>query len=126
VSFGSGFRARPLPRLELSGDYTWLRSREELDYAYASAAALAGNTTPQQAGDDLPRLITSDQVLRLAAELRLSERWSGRLFWRFEHSRLEDPQQRGLVPLIRRALYLAHVDDDFEATVAGVALSLRF
>jgi MtrB/PioB family decaheme-associated outer membrane protein len=126
LSFGSGFRARPLPRLELSGDYTWLRSREELDYAYASAAALAGNTTPQQAGDDLPRLITSDQVLRLAAELRLSERWSGRLFWRFEHSRLEDPQQRGLVPLIRRALYLAHVDDDFEATVAGVALSLRF
>ena len=126
LGLGTGFRAQVLPRLVLSGDYSWLRSRDQLDYSYASDGALAPTTTAAEAGSGLPRLRTSDQVLRLAAELELSERWSARLFYRFEHSRLEDPQQRGLVPLIRRTLYLGHVDDDFKASIVGGALSLRF
>jgi MtrB/PioB family decaheme-associated outer membrane protein len=126
LGFGLGFRVRPMPRLELSGDYSWLRSRDELDYDYASDGALAGSTTAADAGDGLPELRTRDQVLRLGAELDLSERWSARLFYRLEHSRLEDPQQQGLQPLIRRILYLAHVEDDFNAQVFGGSVSLTF
>jgi MtrB/PioB family decaheme-associated outer membrane protein len=128
LGFGTGFRAQVLPRLELSGDYSWLRSRDELDYRFASDGALAAATTAAEAGSGLPRLRTSDQVLRLAADLELDERWSARFFYRFEHSRLEDPQQRGLVPrpVSTQTLYLGHVDDDFKASVVGASLSLRF
>lgn len=126
LGFGTGFRAQVLPRLELSGDYSWLRSRDELDYAFASDGALAAATTGAEAGSGLPGLRTRDQVLRLTAELALWEHWTARLFYRFEHSRLEDPQQRGLVPRIGQRLYLGHVDDDFEASLVGAALSLRF
>jgi MtrB/PioB family decaheme-associated outer membrane protein len=126
VGLGTGFRAQLTARLELSGDYSWLRSRDELDYAFASDAALALNTTSALAGSGLPDLRTRDQVLRLAAELELSERWSARVFYRLEHSQLEDPQQRGLAPRVRRALYLSHVDDDFNAQIVGGSLTLRF
>jgi MtrB/PioB family decaheme-associated outer membrane protein len=126
LGFGTGFRARPVPRLELSGDYSWLRSRDLLDYAFASDGALAAATTAAEAGSGLPRLRSRAQVLRLATEIELSERWSARFFYRFEHSRLQDPQQRALVPRIRHTLYLGHVDDDFKATILGGALRLRF
>jgi hypothetical protein len=126
LGLGTGFRAQLTARLELSGDYSWLRSRDELEYAYASDLALALGTTAGAAGSGLPDLRTRDQVLRFAAELELSERWSARIFYRLEHSQLDDPQQRGLAPLIRRILYQAHVDEDFTAQIFGGSLTLTF
>jgi MtrB/PioB family decaheme-associated outer membrane protein len=123
---GGGFRASLTRRLEVSGDYSWLRGRDALDYAFASDAALALNTTAAAAGRGLPALRASDQVLRLAAKLQLGERWNARLYYRLEHSGLSDPQQRGLAPRIRRVLYLSHVDRSFTAHVLGAAASLEF
>jgi hypothetical protein len=67
-------------------------------------------------------------VVRLAAELRLAANWSARLFYRFEHSNLGDPQQEGLVPRVpgRQVLYLAHIDEDFNAQVFGGSVKLTF
>jgi len=123
---GAGFRAQITARVELTGDYSWLRARDELDYAFASDGALARNTTAALAGSGLPALRNTDQILRLGAEFEINEHWSTRLFYQLEHSGIFDPQQRGLVPRVRRVLYLAHIDESFTTSLVGAMATLKF
>ena len=126
VAVGAGMSARPWHPLELRADYQVLLSREEIDYDYASAAALAPGTTAQDAGSHFPSLRNADQIVEASARIALTQQVAVRALYRYMHSAIANFQQDGLAPRIGHALYLAHRDGDFDAHVVGGTVQLRF
>jgi hypothetical protein len=124
---GAGFRWRLLDRLTLESAYSFLLTRQRLDYDFASAGALAPGVTAAQAGSRFPELRTVDHVLQSSVRLELSPRVALRIFHLFQRERLDDFQQQGLeAGLVGGALFLGHVDGDYQAHVVGATAQLRF
>ena len=126
-SAGAGLRWKLSSRFTLQTDYAFLDSREGVDYDFASAAALGTAVTPDQAGSHFPPLRYRDQLVATSLIVALDQHVELRLFYRFEHSSVQDFAQRHLEPLSDpSALFIGHVDGDFSASLYGVSLRLAF
>ncbi|MCH6551832.1 MAG: MtrB/PioB family outer membrane beta-barrel protein, partial [Planctomycetes bacterium] len=75
VGFGAGGGVTLRPGLSLEVDYSLVDTREEVDYAFNSAGALAGSVSPAQAGTSFPDLRTQDQILETSLRWARSSRW---------------------------------------------------
>ncbi len=49
-----------------------------------------------------------------------------RVFYRFQHSTIDDFHQQGLVPVVNQNLFLGHVDDDYTVHVMGITSRFRY
>jgi len=126
VAVGTGLSARPWKPLELRADYQILLSREQIDYDYASAAALPPGVTADAAGSRFPTLRNADHIVEASARVALTEGIAVRAVYRYLHSTIDNFQQDGIAPRIGHALYLAHRDGDYDAHVLGGTVQLRF
>jgi MtrB/PioB family decaheme-associated outer membrane protein len=123
---GTGVRIHLLDRAIVDLNYLFISTEEDYDFSIASPGALG---TDLSQADDLPRLRTRSH--RLTASLRFSIVESAflRVFYRFERATIRDFSQRQLIPeevlLDSGALFLGHIDRDFDAHVIGVTLGLR-
>ena len=123
---GTGVRIRVLRRVTAEVNYSFISTKEDYHFRIAGPGALADGLT---AAGDLPDLRTRSH--RLTASLRYSilENAFLRVFYRFERATIRDFSQSGLVPenilLDSGALFLGHIDRDFDAHVIGVTLGLR-
>lgn len=127
VSVGAGVEARPLDRVFLDVSYRYLRTGEVVETGFdRTGGALSPVIDPMTARSGFPALLSADHVLDLSARYRFAEDVDTRVFYRLEHSTLDDYHQDGLVPLINQNLYLANLDDDFTAHIVGVSVILRY
>ncbi len=125
-SVGAGARYRPIKRLELRLDYTYLNSRENLEYAFASNAALPSAVDTTSLPDHFQPLRFQDHVLDIQASYQWAAWIDTTLYYRLQVSTVEDFQQKDLQPRINQNLLLAHVDENFTAHAFGVLVGLRF
>jgi len=126
-SAGVGVRWKATSRITLQSDYTFLSSREEIDYEFASPDALGTGVPPAAAGSHFAPQRYTDHVLTTSVILTLTEHLSLRIFHRYENSSVQDFAQRHLEPLSDpSALFLGHVDRDFTASLYGISLRLSF
>ena len=125
-SLGAGGRYRPIKKLELRLDYTYLHSREDLDYAYASTSALPNAVDTTSLPDHFQPLRFQDHVLDAQVWYQWTEWLETTLYYRLQRSTVEDFQQKDLRPRINQNLLLAHTDENFTAHVFGVSVGLRF
>lgn len=123
---GAGFSARPWSRLELRADYQLLLSRERIAYDFASAAALAPGLSAADVGNHFPQLRNTDHVVETTARITVTDWLATRVIYRFQHSRVSNFHQAGLQPRIGHALYLGHIDGDFNAHVVGASAEVSF
>jgi hypothetical protein len=123
---GAGVRTHLLDRVIVDLNYLFISTEEGYHFSVASPGALG---TGLSRADDLPRLRTRSH--RLTASLRFSivENAFLRVFYRFERATIRDFSQRQLIPedvlLNSGALFLGHIDRDFDAHVIGITLGLR-
>ena len=125
-ALGLGLRVRLRARVRLESDYVFSASREHLDYDFASAGALTPGLAAADAGDEFSSQRYRDHVLETSLRLVLREQLSVRLYHRYQRSSLSDLHQTGLVPVVAGGYFFAHTDEDFEVSVYGVSLQLRF
>lgn len=126
VGFGAGGGVTLRPGLSLEVDYSLVDTREEVDYAFNSAGALAGSVSPAQAGTSFPDLRTQDQILETSLRWAFSERLAARLYYRYQRATIRNWLQRDLVPLDDQRLFFAHIDESYEVSIYGVTLQLSF
>jgi hypothetical protein len=123
---GAGVRTHLFGRVIVDLNYLFISTEEDYHFSIASPGALG---TGLSRADDLPRLRTRNH--RLTASLRFSivENAFLRVFYRFERATIRDFSQRQLIPedvlLDSGALFLGHIDRDFDAHVIGITLGLR-
>lgn len=125
-SLGTGARYRPAPKFELRLDYTYLWSREKLEYTFASEEALPRRVEIESLPDHFRPRRFKDHVLDAQASYQWTEYLKTTLFYRLQHTAFEDFQQGSLQPRINHNLYLAHTDNDFTTHVFGASIGLRF
>ncbi len=125
-SLGTGARYRPVPKLELRLDYTYLWSRENLEYTFAGVKALPKAVDAASLPDHFQPRRFQDHVLDAQASYQWTEYLKTTLFYRLQRTTFEDFQQEDLEPRINHNLYLAHTDNDFTAHVFGASIGLRF
>lgn len=126
-STGVGIWARPFARVSVETNYSFILSRQKLDYDYRSNGAVPPGISGAEAGNDFPDLRTEDHLLQTSVRLELTENVALRAFHRYERSTIDDFQQTGLGPGVSAgAYYLGHVDRDYEAHVVGATLQLSF
>ena len=123
---GVGFRWRPIDAVELKLDYTHMRSREKIDYAYASKSALPKAVDSASLPGHFQSLQFQDHVVDVRGSYEWSQWIETTLYYRLQYSIVEDFQQEDLEPRINQNLLLAHRDDDYTAHVFGVLVALRF
>jgi hypothetical protein len=117
---------RLLGRLSFEPSYSFILSKQRLDYDYDSAGALAG-VTPQQAGSRFEELRTEDHVVQASLRLQVREGVALRVLYLFQREKIDDFQQDGLRGgLVASSLFLGHEDEDYDAHVIGATLQLRF
>jgi len=125
-SVGAGGRYRPVKQLELRLNYTYLRSKEELEYDYASPSALPSAVDTVSLPDHYRPLRFEDHVLDAQVWYQWTKWLESTLFYRLQHSTVKDFQQKDLEPRINQNLLLAHKDDSYTAHVFGASVGLRF
>ncbi len=113
--------------MTLESGYTFNRVAEDLDYDFASDGALAGGVSEAEAGGSFPDLLTTDHLLQTSLRFEIREGIALRFFHRYQRSEIDVFRQTGLTPLgVDGALFLGHVDRDYDAHVFGFTLQLRF
>ena len=127
ITVGGGLTSRPVERLELRLDYYFQRSHETVDTDFVeTGGALTPGVDPATARSRFPSLRQRDHVLEAAATYDWSEAIGSRVFYRYQHSTIEDFHQDGLEPVINHNLFLGHVDDDYEVHVMGLTARFRY
>jgi len=123
---GTGVRIRLLGRAIVDLNYLFISTEEEYHFSIASPGALG---TGLSQADDLPRLRTRSHRLTTSFRFSIVESAFLRVFYRFEHATVRDFSQQGLIPenalFDSGALFLGHIDRDFDVHVIGVTLGLR-
>ena len=124
---GTGVRFQISSRVILDVNYLFIHTEEEYDFDIAGIGALGTELTEAQ---DLPDLRTRDHLLQASVRYSIIESASLRFYYRFERSTIRDFSQRGLVPeevlLSSGALFLGHIDLDYDVHVFGLTLQIRF
>jgi len=107
--------------------YAFIRSIEKHRFDISGAGALATGLT---AAADLPILRRQNHNLEASLRISFLDHSALRFFYRFEHSTISDFSQQGLAAdgflQSSGALFLAHIDRDFDAHVFGLTLQLWF
>ena len=124
---GGGVTARPHASVELRADYHFQRSQETVDTDFdRSGGALTPGVDPATARSRFPSPRQLDHVLDASAIYHWTDAIASRVFYRFQHSTIDDFHQRGLEPVINHNLFLGHVDDDYEVHVFGITSRFRY
>jgi MtrB/PioB family decaheme-associated outer membrane protein len=123
---GTGIRFQAASRVILDVNYLFIHTEEEYDFDIAGPGALDTDLTEAQ---DLPDLRTQNHLLQASIRYSIVESASLRFFYRFERSTIRDFSQRDLVPeevlLSTGALFLGHIDRDYDVHVFGLTLQIR-
>ncbi len=123
---GTGIRLQAVSHIVLDVNYLFVQTEEEYDFDIAGPGALGTGLTAAQ---DLPNLRTRNHLLQSSIRFSIIERASLRLFYRFERSTIRDFSQRNLVPeevlLSSGALFLGHIDRNFDVHVIGLTLQIH-
>ena len=123
---GSGVRIHLLDRAIVDLNYLFISTEEDYHFSIASPGALG---TGLSQADDLPRLRTRSHRLTTSFRFSIAKTAFLRVFYRFERATIRDFSEQGLKPegvlLDSGALFLGHIDRDFDVHVIGVTLGLR-
>jgi opacity protein-like surface antigen len=123
---GSGVRIHLLDRVIVDLNYLFISTEEDYHFSIASPGALG--TGLSQAGD-LPRLRTRSHRLTTSFRFSIAKSAFLRVFYRFERATIRDFSELGLIPedvlLDSGALFLGHIDRDFDVHIIGITLGLR-
>jgi hypothetical protein len=123
---GAGVRIHLLDRAIVDLNYMFISTEEDYRFSIASPGALG---TGLSQADDLPQLRTRSHHLTTSIRFSIVKSAFLRVFYRFERATIRDFSQQGLIPedvlLDSGALFLGHIDRDFDAHVIGVTLGLR-
>ncbi|MBW2715428.1 MAG: MtrB/PioB family decaheme-associated outer membrane protein [Deltaproteobacteria bacterium] len=123
---GSGVRIHLLDRVIVDLNYMFISTEEDYRFSIASPGALG---TGLSQADDLPQLRTRSHHLTTSIRFSIVKSAFLRVFYRFERATIRDFSQQGLIPedvlLDSGALFLGHIDRDFDAHVVGITLGLR-
>ncbi|MCH7644612.1 MAG: MtrB/PioB family decaheme-associated outer membrane protein [Myxococcales bacterium] len=124
---GSGVRIHLLDRVIVDLNYSFISTQEDYHFSEAGPGALTG--PPLTQADDLPELRTRSHRLTTSVRFSIVENAFLRVFYRFERATIRDFSQQGLNPeavlLDSGALFLGHIDRDFDVHVIGVTFGLR-
>ena len=115
-----------MKQLELRLDYTYLYSREYLEYDFASASALPNAVDTTSLPDHFKPLRFQDHLLDAQVWYQWTQWLETTLYYRLQRSEVDDFQQEALQPRINQNLLLAHTDNNFTAHVIGASVALRF
>lgn len=125
-SIGAGLRIDAIPRIGIDLNYSFISSREAHVFEIAGSGALG---TGLSEAEDLPDLLTRNHLLTTSIRFSLIDDAFLRIFHRFERSAIRDFSQSGLDPEKvlndSGALFLGHVDRDFDAHMVGVTIGWR-
>ena len=125
-AFGMGLNLQLMPRLMLESDWSFIQTRENIDYDFGPTAGDPGGAAP--VGDDFPQLRQREQILETSLRFSVREDLAIRLYQRFEHVRIDDWAQTTLVPLSENGnrLFFAHRAHDYKAAIYGVSVQVSF
>lgn len=112
--------------LTIDFHYSFLHSSEKRDYEFRSDGSLPPQLSGEDIGSNFPRLSNADHIIESSALYRIDDKWAARLFFRYQHSTIENFQQAGLTPLIGRFLSLGSIDRKFSASILGATIRYRF
>jgi MtrB/PioB family decaheme-associated outer membrane protein len=127
ITVGGGVTARPHASVELRADYHFQRSYETVDTDFdRNGGALTPGVDPATARSRFPSPRQIDHVLDASAIYHWSDAIASRVFYRFQHSTIDDFHQSGLEPVINHNLFLGHVDNDYEVHVLGITSRFRY
>lgn len=127
ITLGGGLTARLHTRFDLRMDYHFQRSHETVDTDFdQSGGALTPGVDPATARSRFPSLRQLDHVLDVSAIYHWSDAIGTRVFYRFQHSTIQDFHQQRLQPVINHNLFLGNVDDDYEVHVFGITSRFRY
>jgi MtrB/PioB family decaheme-associated outer membrane protein len=110
--------------LRLEASYSFVDTRTQLDYDFASDTALAG-VTAAQAGSRYPELKTRDHVLMSSLFWEFRPGFALRLAYRFSHSTLRDFQQAGLPTRDGNRIFFGHQDRSYQASLYTFSLEAQ-
>jgi hypothetical protein len=123
---GTGVRIDLFDRAIVDLNYLFISTEEDYHFSIASPGALG---TDLSRADDLPRLRTQTHRLTTSVRFSIVENAFLRVFYRFERAIVRDFSQQGLIPdrvlLDSGALFLGHIDRDFDVHIIGVTLGFR-
>lgn len=126
VGWGGELSVHPVHWLEFVTRYTFIVTREEEHLAFASTSALANVDFSQPPPDQLPTLRSRDQGVETSIRIALRKSLGLRVFYRYEHSGVDDFHQTDLPTLIGRRVYLGHQDRNYDASFFGVGVQFAF
>jgi MtrB/PioB family decaheme-associated outer membrane protein len=110
LTLGAGFSVRLARGFSLESDYIYSYAHDELDY-----------------GTRFTILRSQDHIVETRLRWQVSETLALRFYHRYQRStRDDDWEQTGLVPRSDHRLFFAHIDNDYQASVYGIALQKRF
>ena len=113
-------------RFLFEADYTFGYARTRRGFEFASSAALAGATVPDDAGDDLPGQRFEHHLFNASVRFPLRRRIGARLFYRLESEHVADPAFAGLDdPILDNQLFLLATPEDFTAHVFGIFVEIE-
>jgi hypothetical protein len=126
-ALGTGLRIHLLDRVIVDLNYSFISTQEDYHFSEAGPGAL---TDPSLfPADDLPELRTRSHRLTTSVRFSIVENAFLRVFYRFDRATIRDFSQQGLIPedvlLDSGALFLGHIDRDFDVHVIGVTFGLR-
>ncbi len=107
-------------------NYTYLRSKEELEYDYVSPSALPNAVDTASLSDHFQPLRFEDHVLDAQVWYQWTKWLESTLFYRLQRSTVKDFQQKDLQPRVNQNLLLAHTDENYTAHVFGASIGIRF
>jgi MtrB/PioB family decaheme-associated outer membrane protein len=124
--FGANF-SYANQKLSFDLRYTYLRSRSQLDYSFASDAAFFGLYPAEEAGNGFPEQRFDNQILETNLRFRPRDDLVLSFFMRWESEDLEDFHYTGLTdPVIADSVFLGAAPENFSALVFGTNLKLAF
>lgn len=123
--FGLGLR-KDIGPARLDTQYTRTAHRSPLNYAYASAGALAGGVTAAQARNAFPDLTYQLDAVDASLRIPLSKQTAVRLYYRFENGRLFDWRYSGLEQstLVGGRVYLDAGPQNYRVHLLGAFVQL--
>jgi hypothetical protein len=125
-ALGTGIRIQVLSRATVDLNYSFISTEEDYHFSIAGPGALG---TGLSEADDLPDLRTRSHHLTTSLRFSIVESAFLRVFYRFERATIRDFSQQRLIPedvlLDSGALFLGHIDRDFDVHVVGITLGLR-
>jgi hypothetical protein len=125
-ALGTGIQIRVLSRATVDLNYSFISTEEDYHFSIAGPGALV---TGLSKADDLPDLRTRSHHLTTSLRFSIVESAFLRVFYRFERATIRDFSQQRLIPedvlLDSGALFLGHIDRDFDVHVIGITLGLR-